>query len=41
MKLAMGDLIVKVDGKSVFHYKSEGKIPETQELLARIETART
>jgi predicted Rdx family selenoprotein len=32
-----GDLTVLVDGKSVFGYKAEGKMPETASLLARIE----
>ena len=34
-----GDLTVFVDGKSVFGYKAEGKMADTQVLLGRIEAA--
>lgn len=35
----MGDMTVLVDGKSVFGYRAEGKMPETAALLTRIEAA--
>jgi hypothetical protein len=35
-----GDLSVLVDGKSVFGYKAEGKMPEMSVLLSRIEAAK-
>jgi len=35
-----GDMTVLVDGKSVFGYKAEGKMPATADLLHRIQTAR-
>jgi hypothetical protein len=34
-----GDLAVFVNGKSVFGYKTEGKIPPVPELLDRIQAA--
>jgi Rdx family protein len=34
-----GDLAVFVDGKPVFGYKKEGKIPPIAELLERIQAA--
>ncbi|HKE30938.1 MAG TPA: hypothetical protein VKD65_04375 [Candidatus Angelobacter sp.] len=34
-----GDLTVLVDGKSVFGYKAEGEMPDTQVLLGRIQAA--
>jgi len=36
-----GDLTLLVDGKSVFGYKAEGKMPPTTDLLQRIAAART
>jgi len=35
-----GDMVVLVDGRSVFSYKKEGGMPETGELLRRIAAAR-
>ena len=35
-----GDLTVLVNGRSVFGYKAEGTMPETQVLLQRIEAAK-
>jgi hypothetical protein len=36
-----GDMTVLVDGKPVFGYKAEGKMPETAVLLTRIEAAKS
>jgi hypothetical protein len=36
-----GDLSVFVNGKSVFGYKEEGKIPPIPELLARIQAVQS
>jgi hypothetical protein len=38
---ARGDLSVLVDGKPVFTYKQEGKMPAIPELLERIQAAQT
>lgn len=35
-----GDMLVVVNGKSVFGYKQEGRMPDTDELLQRIAAAR-
>ena len=37
---AFGDMNVVVNGKNVFQYKKEGKVPEIPELLRRIEAAK-
>jgi len=34
-----GDLSVYVNGKSIFGYKAEGEMPDTQALLGRIQAA--
>ena len=36
-----GDMIVWVDGKSVFAYKQEGSMPSIDELLRRVEAVHT
>ena len=36
---SVGDLVVSVDGKPVFAYKKEGKMPPMSELLQRIQAA--
>jgi hypothetical protein len=36
---ARGDMTVLVDGRPVFAYKKEGKIPPVSELLERIQAA--
>lgn len=33
---SFGDMVVLVDGRNVFGYKKEGRMPETDELLRRI-----
>ncbi len=35
-----GDMVVSVDGRNVFGYKKEGRMPETDELLRRIMATR-
>ena len=38
---SFGEMNILVNGKNVFHYKKEGKMPEISELLGRIEAVKS